>query len=622
MGLISRIKTWILQEDVASADLNAEFDNVLNNLDAAHIVGDSSSVGQMQVQVSPGAVGSESLAANASGEIERLRYVIQRMLGSSSPYWYSAPVIDMTTVNASLPGLATLQNGVVSGAVDANGQPMFLVPDGTTNKVTLKATTTPLVCYINGTLTTFSSDVSLTGLTAAPAANNTALIDKAPDGTSYVSGAVSKCAGEDDSAVVCFDPLGDSALGVMGNYLLLKTIGSNITAQNEKQIAFKLDSEYGIGVYRNGGLTRLENVVRGCFFDNTNAALPRAGFADGDTVTLEQIAYIFVLSGATLDVTYNQPKLGGQTPASPASGDYWYDTVNKQWKKYNGTAFVSNPACYLGMAVTNTTATVAARSTDFIGAYSDQNGILIRRDATTNSRAVIAQAGLVSVYGQAFGGYGIGEDFSTSRDVDGSIAAGDLLFFYLDKTGKQHISNISPNRRPELAGYYHPSKPWRCIASGFTSDGSKIDYGVKNLPSIYSRTRTLLARTAASGYTSATSSTICTLKVFARGGRLLVRLNGGYVTIANSGTNQSTMEVRATITDEYAGGPSPQSLGEISNVPATATAINYIPGSAFSVEMGNLSGAMTIVIASVITTAAGTTTAGITSCSAEVWELP
>lgn len=622
MGLISRVKTWILNEDVSSSDLNGEFDNILSNLDAAHVVGDSSSVGQMQTMVSPGAVGSESLASNTSGEIERLRYVIQRLLGSSSPQWYSAPVIDLTTVNSSLPGLATLQNGVVSGAIDANGQPMFLVPSGSTNAVTMKATATPLVCYINGTLTTFSSDVALSGLTVAPAANNTALIDKAPDGTSYAANGVSKCAGEDDSGVVCFDAQGDASLLFGGNYILLKTIGSNITALNEKQIAFKLGSEYGIGVYRNGGLTRLENVVRGCFFDNTNASLPRAGFADGDTVTLEQIAYVFVLSGGTLDVTYNQPKIGGQTPSSPASGDYWYDTVNRQWKKYNGTSFVSTPSCFLGMAVTNTTATVAARSADFIGSYSDQNGILLRRDATTNSRAVIAQSGLINVYGQTIGGYGITEDFSTSRDVDGSLAAGDLLFFYLDKTGKQHISNIAPNRRPELAGYYHPAKPWRCIASGYTSDGSKIDYGVKNLPSIYNRTRTLLARTAVGGYSSATSSTICTLKVFARGGRLLVRLNGGFVTIANSGTNQSTMEIRATITDEYAGGPSPQSMGEISNVPASATAINYLPGSSFFIELGNLAGAMTIVIASVITTAAGTTTAGITNCNAEVWELP
>jgi hypothetical protein len=50
----------------------------------------SASQSQMQSTVDPGAVGSESLPTSLAGELERLRYVINRILhgGAASKHWY------------------------------------------------------------------------------------------------------------------------------------------------------------------------------------------------------------------------------------------------------------------------------------------------------------------------------------------------------------------------------------------------------------------------------------------------------------------------------------------------------------------------------------------------------
>src|SRR5690606_5719912 len=90
MALFSRVKTWVSNEVLTAADLNAEFDNILNNSVASSIIGASANVTAMQATVDPGDVGSESLAASVTGELQRLRYVIKRIVGGTQ--WYEAPV--------------------------------------------------------------------------------------------------------------------------------------------------------------------------------------------------------------------------------------------------------------------------------------------------------------------------------------------------------------------------------------------------------------------------------------------------------------------------------------------------------------------------------------------------
>jgi hypothetical protein len=86
MATFSRIKTWVSNEVLTAADLNAEFDNIINNMGPAGIEDASQNVSAMQANVDPGGLGSESLATSLLGEIHRLRFVIKRIVGDQ---WYS-----------------------------------------------------------------------------------------------------------------------------------------------------------------------------------------------------------------------------------------------------------------------------------------------------------------------------------------------------------------------------------------------------------------------------------------------------------------------------------------------------------------------------------------------------
>lgn len=88
----SRVKNWINGEVLTASDLNAEFDNILNNLTPAGVDDYSGSNTDMRAVTDPYPVLSESLATSLQGEIERLRYQILQLkmaiASSSNTYWY------------------------------------------------------------------------------------------------------------------------------------------------------------------------------------------------------------------------------------------------------------------------------------------------------------------------------------------------------------------------------------------------------------------------------------------------------------------------------------------------------------------------------------------------------
>jgi len=86
----SRVKTWSTGQTLTASDLNAEFDNILNNLTPAGVDDQSSNAAAMQATADPYPGGSESLATSLTGEIQRLRYMIQQITGMT--YWYQDPV--------------------------------------------------------------------------------------------------------------------------------------------------------------------------------------------------------------------------------------------------------------------------------------------------------------------------------------------------------------------------------------------------------------------------------------------------------------------------------------------------------------------------------------------------
>lgn len=100
-GLFSRVKNWIGSENLYTTDLNAEFNNVINNFEPSKMDDYSASVSQMQIQTNPGNQGSESQPTSLAGEIERIRYKISQLIGKT--FWYDAPT---RSLEAGYPELA------------------------------------------------------------------------------------------------------------------------------------------------------------------------------------------------------------------------------------------------------------------------------------------------------------------------------------------------------------------------------------------------------------------------------------------------------------------------------------------------------------------------------------
>lgn len=111
MAVFSRIKTWVSNEILTAADLNGEFNNLLTNTKPQSIEDYSNDVSEMQTTTNPGGVGTEILATTLAGEIERLRYVLKRIVGAQ---WYSTPVV---TLDAQIPTASIADSAVTTAKI-------------------------------------------------------------------------------------------------------------------------------------------------------------------------------------------------------------------------------------------------------------------------------------------------------------------------------------------------------------------------------------------------------------------------------------------------------------------------------------------------------------------------
>ncbi len=84
-----RVKAWIAGEVLTASDLNAEFDNILNNLTPAGIDGESENLIAMRATADPYAGDVEVPATSLRGEIQQIRYLLKQITGEE--YWYIDP---------------------------------------------------------------------------------------------------------------------------------------------------------------------------------------------------------------------------------------------------------------------------------------------------------------------------------------------------------------------------------------------------------------------------------------------------------------------------------------------------------------------------------------------------
>lgn len=458
-GLWSRLHNWVDDETLTNEDLNAEFNNVQANSIATEVEGYSSvnnvpNNGVMDSQVDPYPALSRSYATSVAGEIQRLRYMLASITGKTE--WYNQPDSSIATLYTSLQSLIGAQssprNIVKSGAKSATNQPQILIPDGTARTIVAKCVVTPMVVDINGTQYTFSTDITLTGLTAAPSSNNTASVGTV---TTYpwVGVNFDKYTGEDFTR------------------LPITGAGSSITALVNQIVAMKVThtavDEYFIGLLESS--TFMSKCYRGFFYDHSLTNIERVEASSTDAMVLMRLTYVFVKSDGTLDVTYTPLSYGSVSPSTPSSGDFWYDTSGLgEWKKYNGATFVSNNCALIGSCLQSTTATSVARTFPFFATYSDANSFDL--DSSVDLKTIMSKnlGQKVSVAGNVFDFKWSMAQWSTTGNFASGVTfvANALYWLYVTDSGETIIDTRKPHdRSADLLGWYHPYNPWRCLGA-------------------------------------------------------------------------------------------------------------------------------------------------------------
>jgi hypothetical protein len=450
MSLFPRLKTWTSTEDVTNTDLNAEFDNIIDHLAPAYIDDYSANVSQMQSTTDPGEVGTESLATTLAEEVKRIRFMLREITGKTN--WYESPIASLAGLS-NVTGTGLTDNRLVSGrTLTTSVQPAFLVPNGAARTVKVDGTPTPFIYYIDGIEYSILTDVTLTGLTAAPSSNNTCLINDANASGQYWT----KYMGED------------------GSEIPVDTMGSEISALVGKFAAFKIGAEYFLAYVKSS--TALSKARRGYFFDSTDAALPAVAYSNNDSITLLKLTWVFAKTDGTLTATYNNPVWSADEPTSPAIGDYWYDLVNETWKTYSVGSFSAANAILVGVCAQDTTNTVIARSHEFFESYSSLNTVEVFAESNSQVKARY-QGSNISVFGSVIKFDRNIITWDMTLDLDSGVVEGasTYYYFYITQTGDVKISDRKPHdRREDLQGYYHPSQSWRCVGYAFNNASSNL----------------------------------------------------------------------------------------------------------------------------------------------------
>lgn len=480
----SRLHTWALDEVIRSADLNAEFNNILNNLNPAGLDGYSDNTATMQIQTSPGGVGTESLATSLAGEIERLRFVIARIAGTT--YWYSTPASSIASLVAALgTGLPSFR--ISSGVTSANSSQLIaLIPSGSTASLTLTASSvTPFQYYINGSAYSITASQTITGLALASGSNAAAQI---PANADVINGQQFT-----------------KAWGMYDTVMPVVTAGVTFAASQGSIAAFAATAattEYFLGQYN--GSSGITNAWRGCFFTAGGTWCPAVGIATSSNIALMKLGWVFANSGGSLAVTYDNPVVAGVAPAAPNTGDYWFNTSTTMWMTF-GSGWQTASATLIGMAVMNTVACVAARTFD---SYTPVDAL---NNLSLNLNGTVAQSndywGQVSVFGKTTQFISSRPQWNPGTNLDSgvSFSPSTSYFLYMNQVGTPIISDQYPLNRRDLKGLYHPRETWRCLGAADTNSVTAFQAPVKSFGSSNPQSIMFLANPAiygTSGYSS------------------------------------------------------------------------------------------------------------------------
>ena len=343
-------------------------------------------------------------------------------------------------------------NYILSGSVLADGNtPNFIDVSGSTNSVTILATTVPLEVVINGAATSFLLDVTVTGLTAAPGSNNTCLVNNG----NYAAQNPTKLIRE----------------------IEIDTIGTEISNRNGQICGFLLNGEYFLALVDTTNSV-LRVVRRGAFLDSSGVKIARATVSDNATITLMSTAWIYAENtGTTCVVSYKSPSYSGIAPTSPATGDYWYDLINREWNIWSGSAWTVVDRTLIGVCLINSSSVaIAGMAYDpRIDALHLNNFKLRKLDAgkvvTTKTQNAC------TVYGNfhKFNSHLVW-DMAAHLDTGLAEASNTQYYFYLTEEAKPKIAIEAPEWRDDLGAFYHPYKTWLYMGCSLNDGSSNLGF--------------------------------------------------------------------------------------------------------------------------------------------------
>lgn len=390
---------------------------------------------------------------NAAGQVTK-----SQNLGSALFPWGTlfadSLVIDGLSIDVSL--LASEANIIKSGQVrSTSDQADFIRVDGATNEATIDAASTDLVYIVNGTTVTLAADILLTTLTVAS------------------SGATEECLINDTTLT---DQEESKFLGGEDDTIPVDTMGASISAKVGQVVCLQKGSELMLAFVKS--TTELTNVKRGYFFDSSGNPIVRETLANNDILTLMSLGYVFLQDdAASFEVSFLNPIYSFDAPGSPATGQYWFDLTNKQWKRFDGAVFEIIQRILIGLVIIDTANAIGSRSLDFDLAYSDLNSLSYDEfsDTTITSKdidnSISVNANNLNTRENR-----IIFDITTDRATGVSETSSTRYYAYISQDGQRRIDIERPYElNPFLKGYYHPYQSWRCVASFNNDSGSDID---------------------------------------------------------------------------------------------------------------------------------------------------
>jgi len=464
---------------IKSAEVNAKFNDIQTLLNTTRLDDDNIQDDGITRATKLKAGTSNAVVVNdSSGDLTDLTLVNGGLLSQLSGALTAVPAGTqgqlLQSNAANLPSwvdspFALPSHYIVSGAENSDGAVDIIRPDGAgTDDFTVRASTTNLVVVIENTQYTLTQDISVTGLD--PLSTVTTNITATVNDARWTDQEFTKWVGDDSVNIV------------------LDGVGSEIVSKAGELAAFRLNTGAGteyfvarVGEGAAAGNAELEDVKRGYTIDDTGSPSAPIVFADNDTVTLLNLYWVFVSSTGTGHTTTLEPIYSDIEPATPATGQYWFDYGAGQWKVYDGASFVAQARILVGQVIVDENdAVVGARSLEKFAQYDAINTVKLRSYSDTRVKTELS--GTINIAGTrcTYKTASLVFDITNSSQLVGSESSSTTYWCYITRDCELRIENTRPYSRPDLGGHYHPHKPWRAVGYFFNDASSNISW-VRNI---------------------------------------------------------------------------------------------------------------------------------------------